>query len=335
MNNESNSNNHNATTISRSGYQRVIGVDVAKDKLDIHDSAGKLSPCIDNNPSEIVKKLINRIKQDASTLVVCESSGSYHLDLMDAMHEHSLNIAVVNARQVRDLAKAHGRLEKTDPIDARMICRFGQDVEVHLTPPRTEDEKRHLALVNRRVTLLKMRTQEKLRLSHCRDQEVIRFIKQSLRNIENQLQRVDTRLSEILKELAKKDARVDILLSHKGVGVVTTSVLMTQLPELGALNRREIAKLVGISPMADQSGLKDGKRRIRGGRQAVRTALYMAANSARQHDPAMKAFYDRLTKHGKPFKVVMVACMRKMLSTLNQMVRNGESYDSSLYAAMV
>ncbi len=253
---------------------------------------------------------------------------------MDVVHNNDIDIAVVNAGQVRHFAKGHGKIEKTDPIDAEMICLFGQDVSVNLTAQRTDKEKNHTALVNRRESLLKMQTQETLRLDHTFDKESQKFIKQMIRNLQNQLKRVEKRLSEILKELAKEDPKVDILLSHTGVGKVTTSVLLTQLPELGTLNRKQVAKLVGVSPIANQSGTRDGKRAVRGGRQAVRNAMYMAANSARQHDDRTKAFYNRMRNQGKPYKVAMVACMRKMLSTLNQMVRNGETFDASKYASM-
>ena len=245
MNRESKINAPNPPQLSRTGYQRVIGIDVAKDKLDLYDSAGKLSGTIDSDPQSIVTHLIKMIAADDSTLVICESTGSYHHNLMDAVHEANIDMAVVNARQVRDFAKGHGRLEKTDSIDAQMICRFGQDVAVHLTPARTPQQKQHTALVNRRQALLRMRTQETLRLLHITDPVVVK---------------------------------------------------LTQLPELGALNRKQIAKLVGVA--------------------------------------GTKVFYERLRNQGKPFKVAMVACMRKMLGTLNQMVRNEATFDASRYGSM-
>lgn len=299
MNTESKSKQHNETTRYRSGYQRVIGIDVSKDKLDIHDSQGTLTGCIGNDPKSIEKKIIKELDVNHSILILCESTGSYHLTLMDTVHESSIDMAVVNGRQVRDLAKGHGRLEKTDPIDAEMICRFGQDVQVQLTVQRSESQKHHAALVKRRQSLLKMQTQEKSRLEHTTDKKVRRLIEQLLKYLQKQLKSVDKELEKILKELAKEEPTVDILLSHKGVGVVTTSVLLTHLPELGTLNRKEAAKLVGLNPMANQSGKKDGKRSVRGGRQRVRNALYMAAHSARQHDPRMKAFYNRLKDQGQ------------------------------------
>lgn len=338
MNNVANRNDEpttkNATDAPafRTGYDRVIGVDVAKDNLDLHDSRGKRTGQIGNDVESIQSKLIDRIDQSVRTLILCESTASYHLLMTDMAHDAAVDVAIVNPRQVRDFAKGHGWLEKTDKIDAAMICRFGQDVQVHLAAKRTEQQKNHSAMVHRRESLLKMKAQEKSRLLHIRDREARKLVQQMLRNIENQLKRVEKRLNEILRALAKEDPTVDILLSHTGVGPVTVSVLMTQLPELGKLNRQEIAKLVGVSPMANQSGTKDGKRAIRGGRQEVRNALYMAAFSARQHDERMKAFNDRLVKQGKPYKVAMVACMRKLISTLNQMVRNQEMFDASKYA---
>lgn len=335
MNNEPDVINEMQTPQFRTGYQRVIGVDVAKSQLDLCDSRNKLTGQIDNDVQGIQTKLLGRLDAGASTLILCESTASYHLLMTDMAHESSIDVAIVNPRQVRDFARGHGWLEKTDTIDAAMICRFGQDVPVHLAPKRTEQQKNHTALVNRREALLKMRGQENSRLEHTRDKEACRLLKQMVRNIENQLERVEKRLKEILKELAKENPNVAILQSHPGVGPITTSVLLTQLPELGRLDRKAVAKLVGVSPMANQSGTKDAKRTVRGGRQGVRNAMFMAAFSARQHDERMKVFYDRLIKQGKPYKVAMVACMRKQLSTLNQMVRNQETFDASKSASMV
>lgn len=334
MNTQSETVSQNQAPIFRSGYQRVIGIDVAKKKLDLYDSQQSLTAVIDNDPQSIQTKLLDKLTGQESVLVVCESTASYHILMMDVVHDNDIDIAVVNAGQVRHFAKGHGKIEKTDPIDAEMICLFGQDVSVNLTAQRTVKEKNHTALVNRRESLLKMQTQETLRLDHTFDKESRKFIKQMIKNLQNQLKRVEKRLSEILKELGKEDPKVDILLSHTGVGKVTTSVLLTQLPELGTLNRKQVAKLVGVSPIANQSGTKDGKRAVRGGRQAVRNAMYMAAFSARQHDDRTKAFYNRMRNQGKPYKVAMVACMRKILSTLNQMVRNGETFDASKYSSM-
>ena len=319
MINESTTNTRHETPLSRTGYQRVIGVDVAKNNLDLCDSQKKLTGRIDNDVKSIQAKLLDRIDPDSATLILCESTASYHLLMTDMAHDSSIDVAIVNPRQVRDFAKGHGWLEKTDTIDAAMICRFGQDVPVHLAVRRSEQQKHHTAMVHRRVSLLKMQAQERSRLLHTTDKETRKLLKQMLRNIENQLNRVDKRLSEILKELAKQEPKVHL----------------TALPELGQLNRKEIAKLVGVSPMAKQSGTKDGKRMVRGGRQSVRCALYMAALSARRYDERLKAFYTRLRKQGKPYKLAMIACVRKLLSTLNQMVRNQETFDASKFAAMV
>lgn len=335
MNNETNAINKIEIPQFRTGYQRVIGVDVAKNKLDLCDSRNKLTGQIDNDIPGIRTKLLDRLDADASVLILCESTASYHLLMTDMAQDSSIDVAIVNPRQVRDFARGHGWLEKTDTIDAAMICRFGQDVPVHLAPQRTEQQRNHTAMVHRRESLLKMRGQENSRLEHTSDKDACKLLKQMIRHIENQLERVEKRLQEILKELAKENPNVVILQSHPGVGPITTSVLLTQLPELGTLDRKAIAKLVGVSPMANQSGTKDGKRSVRGGRQGVRNAMYMAAFSARRHDDRMKVFYDRLIKQGKPYKVAMVACMRKQLSTLNQMVRNQETFDASKSASLV
>ena len=177
MNSESNNTSYNEAPAFRTGYHRVIGVDVAKDQLDLHDSNGTLTGPIGNDTESIQAKLLDHLQADGSTLILCESTASYHLLMMDLVHEKSIDMAVVNARQVRDFAKGHGRIEKTDPIDAQMICQFGQDVSLHLTAPRSAQQKHHTAMVHRRESLLKMRTQENLRLLHTSDKEARKWIK--------------------------------------------------------------------------------------------------------------------------------------------------------------
>ncbi len=307
-------------------YARVIGVDVASDELEISDSEKKIVQAMPNTVAAVAKKLVARIKSPSGTLVVCEATGGYEHVLVDAMHEAGIPVCVANPRQVRDFAKGHGYLEKSDVIDARMIRRFGEDVEIHLTKQRPLEEKRHQALVRRRCQVIGLLNAERNRLAQTHDSLACELIEQTISHLQTQLKSVDDRLEVLLIERAKTDPKVDILLSVPGVGIVTTSTILAELPELGTLSRAQIAKLVGVAPIINQSGKSDKKRRARGGRSQVRCVLYMAAMSAAQHNPVIKQFYVRLLSRGKLTKVAQTAAMRKLITILNDMIRNGESW---------
>lgn len=246
-----------------------------------------------------------------------------------ATHEAGIPVCVANPRQVRDFAKGHGFLEKSDTIDAHMIRRFGEDVELHLTPQRSPEEKQHQALVRRRCQVLGLLSQEENRLNQTFDSETLKMIKEMVSHLKNQLKEIDQRLAKQLIERAKTDPNVNILQSVPGVGAVTTSTLLAELLELGKLNRGEIAKLIGVAPLVKQSGKSDKHRKPRRGRAQVRSVLYMAALSATRFNKSINRFYQRLLARGKNEKVALVAAMRKLLTILNDMVRKGESWRSS------
>jgi transposase len=307
-------------------FARVIGVDVASLQLDINDSAGKIKSSLPNTVDAIAKQLIQKIDDCCSTLVVCEATGNYEHLLVDACHLAGIAVCVANPRQVRDFAKGHGFLEKTDTIDAFMIRRFGEDVEVHLSAPRSPQEKAHQALVRRRVQVLGLLSQEQNRLRQTQDPFALELIKESIAQLKSQLRRINGRLAQALKERALEDPRVDILESVPGVGGVTVSTMLCEVPELGKLNRGKISKLVGVAPIARQSGKQDKKRKARGGRSQVRCVLYMATLVATRCNPVIREFYQRLLRRGKEKKVALVAAMRKLLTILNDMVRCGQRW---------
>lgn len=310
-------------------FARVIGVDVASLHLDINDSAGKIRASLPNTVDAVAKHLIQKIDDHSSTLVVCEATGSYEHVLVDACHLAGIAICIANPRQVRDFAKGHGFLEKTDTIDAFIIRRFGEDVEVHLSAPRSPQQRAHQALVRRRVQVLELLSQEQNRLGQTQDAFALEMIKESVAQLKNQLKRIDAQLAQMLKERSQEDPDVAILQSVPGVGVVTVSTLLTELPELGKLSRSKIAKLVGVAPIARQSGKVDKKRRARGGRSQVRCVLYMATLVATRHNPLIREFYQRLLWRGKEKKVALVAAMRKLLTILNDMVRRGQRWQET------
>ncbi len=303
----------------------VIGIDIASDKLDVFDSEQAKALVVDNS-IEAIHRFVKGLRQPSETLVVCEATGAYEHFLVDVLHDANVCVCVANPRQFRDFAKGHGFLEKTDRIDARMIALFGQQVELNLTQPRSEQERKLVSLVRRRSQVLQLIGQERNRLRQCFDNEMIKLIKRTMLFLEKQEKALVASITAAMREFEKESPQVAILASVPGVGTITTATLLCELPELGKLNRSEIAKLVGVAPLAKQSGKSDGKRPVRGGRSQVRKVLYMAALVATRSNPVIQRFYMRLLKRGKPKKLALIACMRKLLTILNDMVRRQEKW---------
>jgi transposase len=310
----------------RTHWKRVIGVDVASAKIDVNDSSGKIRGSIPNTVAAIRRQLTEKLDSSPETLIVCEATGGYEHVLVDAAHEAGISVAIANPRQVRDFAKGHGFLEKSDTIDAGVIRRFGEDVELHLAVPRSPQEKHHQALVRRRVQLQQLISQEQNRLLRADDVAVQKMIETLLFHLKKQLEEADQQLARLLDERAEHDPRVDLLRSVPGVGPVTVSVLLVELPELGQLNRAQVAKLVGVAPLINQPGKSDKKRPVRGGRAPVRNVLYMATLSATRSNPLIQNFYQRLLARGKPKKLALIAAMRKLITILNEMVRQQQPW---------
>lgn len=307
-------------------FSRVIGVDVASEKLDINDSESKIAPIISNTCAAINKMLIAKIKDKENTLVICEATGGYEDVLVDALHEAGVNVCVANPRQVRDFAKGHGYLEKTDKIDAAMIRKFGEDVEVHVTPPLAPEKKALRALMRRRSQVLGLISAEQNRAATTSDKFAAKMIKQTILHLKKQRKTIDTQIAKLVAEAEETDPQIAILSSVPGIGIVSVSTLLSELPELGQLSRGQIAKLVGVAPMVKQSGKSDKKRVARGGRPRVRRVLYMATLVATIHNPVIKRFYQRLLAKGKAKKVALNAAMRKLVTILNDMIRNGQTW---------
>jgi transposase len=316
--------------LQKSTYTRYIGVDVAKAALEIDDSDGKIATKVDNDQQAIAERIVEHIDDPNATLVICEGTGGYERTLVTAMHSAGVPVVVANPRQVRDFASGHGILEKSDPIDAAVIRRFGEDVRnLTLATPKSNEHHSHTAMARRRKQLLDMITQEKNRLQQTADVDVIELIEQNLKTLQDQLKKVDQALTKMIAKEAKSNRTVEVLQSVPGVGAVTISTLVCDLPELGQLSRGEISKLVGVAPMVHQSGRQEGKRSITGGRGNVRRVLYMATLTATRFNATIKRFYTRLVAKGKPKMVALVASMRKLLTILNDMVRNGECWRSA------
>ena len=313
-------------TMTQSKYQNVIGVDVASLKLDIHNAHFKQHSIIANDRSEIESFVKRIVRSKQSTLVVMEATGGYENQLVDALHDAEIDCAVTNPLQIRNFAKGCGLLEKNDKIDAQIIARFGQVVEPILKKKPSESEKKLRAMVHRRDQILSQVAAEHNRKKQTADSETKSMIEQALRFYKQQIKDVDRRIAQVVAQCETLATKAKILESCPGVGAATIGMLLSELPELGQLNRGQIAKLVGVAPITKDSGKKQGKRATFAGRAMIRKVLYMAALVSTRYNAAMKRFYQRLLAKGKPKKVALVAVMRKLLVTLNTMVKNNQPW---------
>lgn len=314
----------------------VVGIDVAKAHVDVAVLGAKIDARRFDNEAEAHSALAAALKPLDVGLVVLEATGGYEAALACALQAAGLPVAVVNPRQARDFAKSMGRLAKTDRIDARMLAEFASvlvrrpDLANLIRPLADAQQQALAAMVTRRRQLVAMMLSERQRLQLAI--AVVRpSIEAMIQAIRNQLDDVE---AQMVGHVQAHYAELDKLLrSASGIGPVASATLIAELPELGRLNRREIAALVGVAPMANDSGNAKGRRRVQGGRFEIRRMLYMATLTAARHNPAIKAFYDRLKAAGKLPKVALVACMRKLLTTLNAMVKTNKPWDKSLHGA--
>jgi len=296
---------------------QVVGIDVSKATLDVAVlPSGEVMQFANdaNGIEELAKKVA------AADLVVMEATGGYETAVATALVGAKLRVAVVNPRQIRDFAKASGRLAKNDRIDAQVIAAFGQAIEPEIVRLPDEEARKLEELLVRRRQLVAMRVQEVNRLGLMHG-VMRKNIKAHIDWLNKQIDRLDIDLTAALRSSPAWRAKDELLQSFKGVGRITSGTLLVALPELGQLDRRAIAALVGLAPFNRDSGVMRGRRSIYGGRSQVRTLLYMAATTAIRSNPVIRAFYEQLKARGKPHKVAMVACMRKMLTILNAMVR--------------
>lgn len=305
--------------------QVFIGIDVSRDHLDVSVRPGGESWRIGND-EEGVKELAGRLKRVAPALVVLEATGGLETLAATELAGTGHPVAVVNPRQVRDFARASGRLAKTDNVDAVVLAHFAEALRPEVRPLKKEDARELSAMVARRRQILQMLLTEKNRLQQAGTKAIRKELKEHIKWLERRLKDTDRRLEAAIKASASWVAKDAILRSVPGVGKVLSTVLLSELPELGELDRRSIASLVGVAPLNRDSGLYKGRRTIWGGRARVRAVLYMAALSAVQSNPVIGAFYRRLRGDGKKPKVALTACMRKLLVTLNAMIKSGESW---------
>ena len=305
-----------------------VGVDVAKDSLAVASAPAGLTLSVPNSP-EGRRDLIKALKPHAVSLVVLEATGGYERPVALDLIEAGFTTVVANPRQVRDFARGLGELAKTDPIDAAVLARFAQVVQPKPRHAAGQEEADLAELVSRRRQLVATLTQESNRASMARLREVRRSIKKMTRMLEREIRSLDDEIARLIRAdetLSRKD---DILRSTPGVGPATSAMLLSHLPELGSLNRQQVAALAGVAPWDFKSGRWTGKSSIWGGRADVRCALFMAAVTARRCNPVIRAFAQRLESQGKAFKIVITACMRKLLVILNSMLRSNTQWRTS------
>ena len=310
-----------------------VGIDVAKDTFDVSLGVdGEL--CSFSNDDKGFEELQRRLKEFEVKLVAMEATGGYEAQLACALQAAGYQVAVVNARQARDFAKAMGYLAKTDRIDACVLAQFAQVIDGHakrqtFIQPLPDPGREHLAaLVTRRRQLNEMLVAERNRLSlgHKASRKSIEMI---IKALKRQLEDIEGEMTAHIKE--KYGDLAALLESAKGIGSNTAAMFIALLPELGRLTNRQISKLVGVAPLNQDSGKSRGKRSISGGRASVRAALYMPTVVAIRHNPVIKRFYQRLVGAGKPKMVALIASMRKLLVILNAMVKSGRPWDDSLH----
>jgi transposase len=303
-----------------------VGIDVAKDKLDVFiDSTGDCFTVA--NSAEGVAAIRQRLAGLNVKLIVLEHTGNYErrcaLDLMDA----GLPVALINPRRGRDFARAINWLAKNDRIDCRLLAEFARRVEPRLSERIPENRAELDELVGRRRQLVQMRRAESMRLQQAQAKSVAASVNKSLRQLDRHIQDLECRIAKLIENDDDWRGKAQLLQSVPGVGPVVASTLVAELPELGQINRQKIAALVGVAPFDDDSGPRKGQRTCFGGRAEVRSILYMAALAARRCNPIIRALAQRLESAGKAFKVVMVACMRKLLTILNTIVATGQSWN--------
>jgi transposase len=303
-----------------------VGIDVSKLWLDgaIHEQSETFRV---RNEESGLAELVKRLKKWKPRLIVVEPTGGFEILAVAELSRAGLPVVVVNAKRIRDFAKATGQLAKTDKLDAKVLAHFAAAVRPELRALQTEEEEQLTALLTRRKQVLDMLSMEKNRLGTVRA-TMREDLQTHIHWLASRLKELDQEIAALVQAIPAWQAKDALLQSVPGVGTVTSTTLLGMLPELGQLNRQEIAALVGVAPMNKDSGKKKGKRRIFGGRAEVRNVLYMAVLSATRFNALIQKFYQRLIRHGKEKKVALTACMRKLLVILNAMVRSNQPWRS-------
>lgn len=309
--------------------KKHVGIDISKKFFDLHILEEGKNMHFEYTPKQI-KKCVKLLGNNDVELIVMEATGGYELELACALQAAGLAIAVVNPRRIRDFAKAAGKMAKTDKLDAEIIALYGAT----LKPPEKAlidaDTCKLKALVARRSQLAAIRISENNRMEHARDKEIARSIKTVVRTIEREIEKVEKEIEEHIQQRPELKQKAELLKSVPGIGDTTAFMLVTELPELGNANKKEIAALVGVAPMNRDSGLFRGKRMTGGGRRDIRARLFMPTLVAIRHNSVIRKFYKHLLDKGKAKMTAVVAAMRKLLVILNTMIRNNQKWSPKI-----
>jgi transposase len=303
---------------------KFVGIDVAKEKLDIV-VLGEKGASLVTNDGKGIARLIKKMQKLEPELIVVEATGGYQRAVVDGLFRSGLGVAVVNPTRVRQFARACGLLAKTDKLDAQILAVFGERVKPRLYEGKDEKERELSGLLVRRRQLEEMIKAEKNRLRTIQD-NLQSSVERIIACLQAEKTIVEQQIQVYMAEQEDWQVKKQILESAPGVGPVTTATLLADLPELGKLDRKKIAALVGVAPINHDSGKRRGYRKTKGGRADVRSVLYMATLTACRYNPVIKAQYEQLVKRGKVKKVALTACMRKFLVILNAMMRDGQLF---------
>lgn len=306
---------------------RCVGIDVSKRMLDIFDDAIGGPERIANAPQAITEQVARWRCGDV--LVVFEATGVYDRELAKALHQAGIRFARINPARARDFARASGRLAKTDAIDARMLAAFARTMAPAADPPSSAERNALAQLAKRRDQMVQMRAQEKNRRSEATDRAMIECIARHLDFLNGEIKAIEAEIKALIKAEPQISEQARLMRSAPGIGPVACMQLLAQMPELGRISSKQVAALAGLAPLNVDSGSYRGKRAIGGGRKRIRDALYMAALNAVRRDGSFKTFYQRLRKIGKPAKLALIAVARKLLTTLNAMLRDRNIYRQS------
>jgi transposase len=301
-----------------------VGIDVSKDRLDVAVLGERQEKQV-NNTQKGIAELVQWMQELEPELIVVEATGGYQRSVVEALFRAGLPVAVVNPARVRQFARACGLLAKTDKLDAQVLAVFGQRVQPRCYEGKSEAEKQLSGLLVRRKQVEEMLKAEQNRLRTV-SPSLRASVERIIAILKEEKKRVDEQIRELLNEQKAWQEQTEILSSAPGVGMVTTATLLAELPELGKMDRKRIAALVGVAPMNYDSGKKRGYRKTKGGRTNVRSVLYMSTLVATRYNPVIQKQYQHLLKRGKEKKVALTACMRKFLTILNAMMREQQPF---------
>lgn len=301
-----------------------VGIDVSKYELDVYILPRKIHSTYKNSPQGIhaIKK---KLAHYPSAKVVLEATGGYEKQLADKLSESGIEVCVVNPRQIRDFAKALGRLAKTDKIDAQVIALFAEKIQPEARVIKSKNQAKIAELTTRRKQLLDILQMEKNRLDKA-STDIKKSLSKIIKSLEKEILVIEEKLTKLISEDAYYSKMYEQIISVPGIGEKVATTLMAHLPELGTLSNKQITALAGLAPFNRDSGTLRGVRTIWGGRAPVRSSMYMAALVATKHNQKIKAFYKRLCEAGKPKKVALTACMRKLVIIVNAMIKNNQSW---------